>query len=280
MRYTLDKNLGFQHPDWDVDFSIWTGSPTLLHNHCYYELFIVLDGSLSHTCNGKTEQLTRGALRFIHPSDYHKQNAKNDQATTINLSFTEDFINECAYFSDNAATLLNDNISTFLFALDNEELDYIDFLNNRILNAASSKSEIQLIKQLLLLCFNKLPTASSKKIADDCPAWLTELINDLQKPKNFIYPLNKLTQRAHYSNTTLALEFKKYTGTTAINFFQTAKLKYACKLLKYTDYSTLKIANLCGYFSLSHFNHIFKSYKGIAPTEYRKKHQPTYKNNR
>lgn len=278
VKYTLDKQLAFNHPDWDVDFSIWTGSTTLLHNHCFYELFIVLEGSLSHTCNNKTEHLQRGSLRFIHPSDTHKQKSeKSMQATTVNLSFTEDFLHECQYFSENASTLLSDASSAFLFTLNNEELNYINFLNNKIL-CSGKKTELMLIKQLLLLCFNKLPPHNKSLDKTDYPIWLSNLINDLQKPKNFTLPLHTLTQKTHYSNTTLAIEFKKHTGTTAVNFFQTAKLKYACRLLKYTDYSTLKIANLCGFFSLSHFNHIFKDFKGVTPIEYRKKHQPVYKN--
>lgn len=275
IKYTLDKQLGFKHPEWEVDFSIWTGSPTLLHDHCYFELFIVTNGSLTHICNGQKEYIECGQVRFIRPTDCHRQSTKNKQpTTTINLSFTSDFLNECESFSNSAFTLLDDE-SPRLFTLDKTEFAYVMFLSEKIINASSKEAENKLIKQVILLCLNKLPSA--KKTQNNYPAWIQNLFMQLQDPKNFIYPLSDLTKQSHYSNTTLALEFKKYAGCTAVQFFRDAKLRYACQLLKNTDYTTLKIANECGYFSLSHFNHIFKTFKGISPIEYRKKHQPAYK---
>jgi len=40
-----------------------------------------------------------------------------------------------------------------------------------------------------------------------------------------------------------------------------------------TDYNTLDICTRIGFDSLSHFNHVFKDFYGITPTEYKAKNK-------
>lgn len=48
------------------------------------------------------------------------------------------------------------------------------------------------------------------------------------------------------------------------------KIEYAADLLSHSDKKILEIASMLGYGGLSHFNHLFKRYTGIPPTQYRK----------
>lgn len=64
--------------------------------------------------------------------------------------------------------------------------------------------------------------------------------------------------------------FKKYAGYTIIEYIRMKKIEYAADLLSHSDKKILEIASMLGYGGFSHFNHLFKRYTGIPPTQYRK----------
>ena len=92
------------------------------------------------------------------------------------------------------------------------------------------------------------------------PEWLREFLRklndlDFENESN----LSEIYASSNYSQTTLAREFKKYTGQTLISYVNDLKLSYACNLLKNTSFDMLTVSNKLGYSSLSHFNHVFKT---------------------
>lgn len=56
MKITLDTDIGFKNPNSDVDFNIWDRPSSDLHDHTFYEVFIVTQGELRHIVNGKKEE--------------------------------------------------------------------------------------------------------------------------------------------------------------------------------------------------------------------------------
>ena len=65
--------------------------------------------------------------------------------------------------------------------------------------------------------------------------------------------------------------FKKYMGTTCVNYINDYRINEATKLLGTTDLTIMEIADRVGVNNVSYFNRIFKSKFGITPKEYRKK---------
>lgn len=57
---------------------------------------------------------------------------------------------------------------------------------------------------------------------------------------------------------------------TPTEYLTKIKLNYACNLLENSDYTTLYIANLLGFYSLSYFTNIFKKNMNVSPSRYRK----------
>ena len=78
---------------------------------------------------------------------------------------------------------------------------------------------------------------------------------------------------SHYAPATIIKIFKKYMGETIISYFTKIKMSHACNVLLTTDATTLSIASSLSYDSLSAFNHAFKSYTGMSPTEYKKRYK-------
>lgn len=73
----------------------------------------------------------------------------------------------------------------------------------------------------------------------------------------------------HISPDHLIRIFKKQTGYTPYSYLKNYRLLKACDLLSFTRMSVKQICMEIGYKSESSFISQFKSYKGIAPSEYR-----------
>ena len=66
--------------------------------------------------------------------------------------------------------------------------------------------------------------------------------------------------------------FKKHMNLHFSSYVNTERIKKASALLLDTDYPLVKIAELVGYGDVYYFCKIFKKYRLMTPTEYRKKH--------
>lgn len=64
--------------------------------------------------------------------------------------------------------------------------------------------------------------------------------------------------------------FRRVTGVSPIHFIQGQRIKRACTLLRTSDLSVGRIAELCGFNDLPFFVRIFKAWTHNAPSRYRK----------
>lgn len=63
--------------------------------------------------------------------------------------------------------------------------------------------------------------------------------------------------------------FKKYTGSTPIQFITSLRMTNAQVLLETTSYSINEIAGIVGYNNPLYFSRLFHKQKGCSPSEYR-----------
>jgi transcriptional regulator GlxA family with amidase domain len=64
--------------------------------------------------------------------------------------------------------------------------------------------------------------------------------------------------------------FKRYVGSTPMDYFIRLRLRRACHLLENTEMSVKAIAYTLGYDDPYYFSRIFKSVNRVAPSEYRR----------
>ncbi|MDE6852350.1 MAG: AraC family transcriptional regulator [Lachnospiraceae bacterium] len=64
--------------------------------------------------------------------------------------------------------------------------------------------------------------------------------------------------------------FKKYTGTTPMQYIVSIRIANAQSLLETTDYSINEIARIVGYDNPLYFSRLFHKQKGFSPSQYRK----------
>ena len=105
------------------------------------------------------------------------------------------------------------------------------------------------------------------------PAWFASLLSEISKPYFVEKNVNDLYKLCPYSYPVVIKTFKDFLKITPVQYLRNLKMTYAKNLLLTTDYNTLDICTRIGFDSLSHFNHVFKNFYGITPSEFRKKHK-------
>lgn len=81
-----------------------------------------------------------------------------------------------------------------------------------------------------------------------------------------------LAAHTHKNATYLCGLFKKEMNTTLGHFIRDKRIEAAENMLKYSDYSSVDIANYLSFNSHSHFISVFRKCTGLTPREYRNRH--------
>jgi len=245
-----------------------------LHDHTFFEVFYVLDGSIQHTINGVTETLFPGDMYFIKPEDKHCFLREPN-----NTSKHRDIIFRKAFFED---------ICRFL----SPEL-YEDFLHDRYKKKISISIQEMSALENALNALSALPRSRTGLILSSSRAIAAELLNKLllgQDSNTLTYPswfqelllrlndsalikagLNEILSPFYYSREYVCRSFKKYMGMTLTDYLNDQRLTLAAHALTYTNNSILTICTDIGFSSVSYFNKIFKQKFSCTPLAFRKK---------
>ena len=83
--------------------------------------------------------------------------------------------------------------------------------------------------------------------------------------------IEKYAQSRGMSISWFIRNFKKYTGTTPMQYIVAARISNAQLLLETTQYSIAEISRIVGYDNPLYFSRLFHKQKGFSPSAYRKK---------
>lgn len=84
---------------------------------------------------------------------------------------------------------------------------------------------------------------------------------------------NDLAALSGYSPSTFSKAFKRKTGISFVRYLQAIRLNRACEMLMSNNMSVVDICFDVGFNNLSNFNRQFRSYKGMSPSELRRRHR-------
>ena len=267
---TYEKSTPWKNSD--ISFN-WTNFDyPFPHTHTHYETFVVVEGKIIHKINGKQYEMVAGDACFIRPSDKHSfHSPKSAPVKTINFTLKSEYAEALmSLFKIDIADM--DENSDLSFRIDAAKLRKI--VNETIL--IQSLKNVSLNDKIMRckILFNELFGEFTKQKfigQENAPEWVENLLVTLSDPLISDMSIKKqLATSLNYSYSSMIRLFKKYTGYTIIEYIHMKKIEYAADLLSHSDKKILEIASMLGYDSLSHFNHLFKRYTGIPPTQYRK----------
>lgn len=248
------------------------------HNHDFFEIFIVLSGTASHFINGKDTILPEGSLVFIRPDDIHGfryETPENLASSHINLTFTKAtaenlFIFLSSDFPSKELLLSSDPPTVFLTPFEKEQL--VALIGELNLSNWQDKKALKIkmraiLANIFVRYFHFFPKNNSKNI----PEWLSIIMNEAEKPENFIGGGEIIIKKCGKSREHLLRCIKKYYGVTLTEYINSLRINYACNLLINTDMPIINISFDCGFQSTSLFYKIFKEKNGLSPLQFRKK---------
>lgn len=270
VRYRANRNLY----NMQVSFHWWAEEYTSLHQHDYYEFFIITSGKVHHILNGNTEILEENTLQLIRPDDIHQfSQLKDSKSTHINISATcERFEELCHALGISIDKLLNGNCP-LRFELSRNEMDFFmhraQQLNLKMRDDENDSSLFQLtVSEMLIHAISILYKRHPMRL-DSRPTWLFSLLKQLHSPDLMSCNADDVYRLSGYSPPVVIKHFKQYTGETVQSYLVKLKIDWAILLLHSTDKSVLEISESLGYSSLSHFCKLFKTQTGETPAKFR-----------
>lgn len=274
----VDFRDDFTYPDRGVSFHWWENLCVPPHFHNHYEFFVVTSGQVEHIINGHRQLLEPNTLCFVKPTDTHYMGVSTrEPARHLNVGATEDVLRMMSNVLSPKMYPILENTEHFSTSLTEKEamffLEKTEQLNMSKSNYIDDlDSRVMLINEMLLFALSVIYNRNQKIHTEESklyPQWFTGLLQQLHSPEYFSRPMTDIYALSHYSPPVLLRYFKKYTGQTPVSYITKIKIDHACSLLSTTNFTTLDIANMVGYDSLSHFNKVFRQNVGMSPGEYR-----------
>jgi AraC family cel operon transcriptional repressor len=251
---------------------------TGLHDHDFYEIFLVSRGALQHIVNGERTLLEEGSFAFVRPSDAHYyEMAEGTPGELLNIAFPGSAMDAIrAYLGEgfDFQSLLR-RPSPPVVMLDRRQTGaLLARFHDLTLLPPSGKMRIRAEARAILAdAFMRYFAGASEATRDPMPPWLDGLLRTMKRKDHFTAGIARLHELSPKSPEHLSRMFKKYLGVTPTQWINDYRLRYAGNLLAFTDEPVLSVCYDAGFENVSHFNHQFKRLYGLSPSAYRKAHK-------
>ena len=271
--FNVDKEAEclFEHYIGDNDSTVY-------HSHSFYEIFLVVSGTLTHYVNGKTEILSEGTLVFMRPDDAHTyiyETPESRNVTYVNLTFSENTVKLLfKYLSDTFHS--QDLLSCAMppkVTLNNFEkkrlLNQIKELNT--INWKDKNALKHRMRALMADIFVRYFSNDKNDVETGLPLWFSQLLSEMERYENFCAGLDRMVELSGKSREHIARNFKKYLNISSTEYINELRINYAVSLLLRTNTPVLDICFNSGFQSVSYFYKAFKKIYGISPLDFKKK---------
>ncbi len=231
-----------------------------LHLHDgFYEIMVILNGSLSHNSEGFTRQMEAGDMAFMPPGTAHSLFYASQDLMFLNLATLPLAISQAMRYL--SLPDIPQKVSFFHVPqkiLDFLKWNYSFFKNNSdpMLTVAAERNALGLL----------LPHCRSTEGVSD---WFDTLLAQMKKRENFQIGISRMQTLAFCSPSHLSRICKARTGMTPTQFIEKTRIEYAGQLLLHTNYSIRDVGIECGFSNHGYFYRCFERITGMTPGQYR-----------
>ncbi len=253
---------------------ITSDTDRILHDHDFFEVFYLLDGTIEHTLNGVTSALHAGDMLFLKPEDQHIfLRTANGICKHRDIIFRKSFFRTVCNFL--SAELYDDFMADRVcksFHLSTSKMNELEDLLDRV-NAVPAAELALKTAAIRAVSAQVLGLLVSAQI-DSCmnyPEWLQELLQRFSDPVMVCGGLESILSDTFYTKEHVCRVFKQAFGVTMTEYLNNRRLEMAAEQLAYTQQQVASISLSLGFSSVSYFNKIFKQKYGYTPIQFRKK---------
>lgn len=272
----------------EIHYSKVDVCPRPAHKHNFFELVYIASGTGIQCINENLFHYQPGHLFLITPDDCHSFQI----GTTTELVFIRfndlyvrsqqqndlrqiEWTKKLEYILHNAShqpgcilrnppdkILVKAMMESLLGEWTNKQLYHHEILS-------------QIVNTVITIVARNIGLTMPNKVTDNTGSTVVQLLNYIQEN---IYDAEKLKTEiiaGHFgiADGYLSRYFKKHTGESIQQYIINYKLKLVETRLQHSDMRINEIVNELGFTDESHLNRLFKKYKGLTPTAFRKKQQ-------
>lgn len=246
-----------------------------MHTHDFFELFLILKGSVYHIINGRRQLLQENTLVFIRDRDVHYyEHSSEGDCQFINLSFYREVIDDLFAFLGGgfpSESLFEPDLPPMIL-LTKTEKEYVRYRLDQLQLIPQEeklvlKAEVRALLTDLFSRYIKNETDYNKELGQ--PEWLITLCAEARKKEHFTSGASALVKLSGKSHSYLCRMFKKYMGLSPTGYINALRLSYAENLLLNTDMDIVDISMEIGLDNMSYFYELFKKRNNITPYRFR-----------
>ncbi len=272
---------GYSHPFYiernkvDISFNM-----PIYHHHNVFEIYYLLEGRRNYFIQNRTYAVMKGDIVLINVQDIHRtMDSNNTPHERILIYFNKDFISSIINDEKDIALLDCFMGKNKVIRLNVSEQAFVETLLFRMLDENEKKPEGYLtyqrvlLTELLLFINRHIKRYDKQSIGTNSllQKKMSEVAIYLTENYRSRISLKQVAERFFITPCHLSRSFKKATGFSFIEYVNSIKVKEAQKLLKKTNSSVMRIAELTGFDSQTHFGRVFKNLTGMSPLQYRKR---------
>lgn len=246
----------------NMPFYMSTIGTSVSHAHVYRpngiedcQLLYIADGVGKVIIDGTTYDLKEKSVLYIPSYASHNYYPTTNMWTTKYITFGGSGISDFSTMP----ILIQNNTSDFDFSKWYKILYKYKYTPNH-------EKSLSITLYATLLDFKTSISLHSSAI-EAKKNMLMSAIHDMTN--NYEISLNDVAKKLNMTEEHFCRTFKSYTGMRPLEYLNFLKIQRAKELLKNTEMSIAKIAELAGYLSQSYFTMLFKRYTGTTPKKYR-----------
>ncbi len=252
--------------------------------HDFWEMVYVEEGQLVEISGEEIYHLSAGDVLFHKPNVFHKTiSPSHTRIRAYDISF------QCSsramdFFKDYKGSLSEASQQIARMLVEEGKRSFVPYSTPKGDNTIAVKKDAPVGGQqmyriyLEALLINILREQSSKHplpvfaSKDDFQKTLhAQIVEYLKENLGAELSLAELCQKFNYSNTFLCTKFKEQSGESIMQCYNRLKIEEACCLMQQADMTLTDISARLGFNNPYYFSRVFKRFKGMSPSEYRKR---------
>jgi len=242
--------------------------PRELHDHDFYELLWVQNGTVRHHLPTGPVTLNEGDVVFLQPSHAHGLQGRGENALVVSICFHPQMIK--------ALAKRHPSVQGHLFwakqgpVQKHRDIRQLAALNHTAVQLEKSAGNTLATEAFLLpLCAD----LTAEAFPDDLPAWLAQACLAAKDPSVFRDGSAGLVAYTGKAHPHVSRMMRKYLGQTPSDYINAIRMDHAARALITDSEPISEIAAECGIPNMSHFHKLFRAAHGVTPLQYRQKLQ-------
>jgi YesN/AraC family two-component response regulator len=268
---------------WEIEWKELQGDARSARRNHFFELIYVMDGTGVQNVNKNHFQYRKGNLFLLTPMDLYSFNIHaptqffflrfNEVYVKDYLRKDKEAVKQVEYILQNAShrpgCILKNKVDKPLIA------SLIGSIRNEQINQQIYYNRVteQIVNTIITVVARNIALKLPKNISENTGEPILEMLSYIQEhifePKNLKAEI--MSKHFNISIHYLGKYFKKQTGDTLQNYIANFKMRMVETRLLHSDMRINEITFELGFSDESHLNRAFRKYKGMNPSEFRKK---------